>query len=255
MLRSLVGSEMCIRDRYQRRVRGTQPLAMPYQPLSNSNQDRFHQTTKCPGCLVANKETGCCGCCGVQTGTTIIVVLSVISCFVNIVLIAMGKGNMFVGLGEESEPVATTGTNCHDDGPSGVQYFSLFMNVGITAALVFGAVRRHAMTLIVCGWALSIISALFFVAVVAFGVSFVQSDYEQCITNAVLSQHPEKEDMLRSVQYISAVLGGGIGLCIQLWLSQVVLSHAHYIQCGDTVYGEVVLSTYKTDKSILDGMA
>eukprot|EP00658_Telonema_sp_P-2_P024864 TRINITY_DN20002_c0_g1_i2.p2 TRINITY_DN20002_c0_g1~~TRINITY_DN20002_c0_g1_i2.p2 ORF type:complete len:243 (-),score=57.82 TRINITY_DN20002_c0_g1_i2:38-682(-) len=31
MLRSLVGSEMCIRDRYQRRVRGVPSIAMPVQ--------------------------------------------------------------------------------------------------------------------------------------------------------------------------------------------------------------------------------
>eukprot|EP00658_Telonema_sp_P-2_P036028 TRINITY_DN2611_c0_g1_i9.p1 TRINITY_DN2611_c0_g1~~TRINITY_DN2611_c0_g1_i9.p1 ORF type:complete len:236 (+),score=57.99 TRINITY_DN2611_c0_g1_i9:139-846(+) len=34
MLRSLVGSEMCIRDRYQRRVRGCQPQKMQPEPRS-----------------------------------------------------------------------------------------------------------------------------------------------------------------------------------------------------------------------------
>eukprot|EP00658_Telonema_sp_P-2_P054907 TRINITY_DN43670_c0_g1_i3.p1 TRINITY_DN43670_c0_g1~~TRINITY_DN43670_c0_g1_i3.p1 ORF type:complete len:326 (+),score=94.66 TRINITY_DN43670_c0_g1_i3:113-1090(+) len=35
MLRSLVGSEMCIRDRYQRRVRGNQPISMPQRDIAS----------------------------------------------------------------------------------------------------------------------------------------------------------------------------------------------------------------------------
>eukprot|EP00658_Telonema_sp_P-2_P004504 TRINITY_DN1167_c0_g1_i1.p1 TRINITY_DN1167_c0_g1~~TRINITY_DN1167_c0_g1_i1.p1 ORF type:complete len:285 (+),score=70.94 TRINITY_DN1167_c0_g1_i1:104-958(+) len=38
MLRSLVGSEMCIRDRYQRRVRGKTVIAMPSRAVATASQ-------------------------------------------------------------------------------------------------------------------------------------------------------------------------------------------------------------------------
>eukprot|EP00658_Telonema_sp_P-2_P030033 TRINITY_DN22752_c0_g1_i2.p1 TRINITY_DN22752_c0_g1~~TRINITY_DN22752_c0_g1_i2.p1 ORF type:complete len:128 (+),score=36.47 TRINITY_DN22752_c0_g1_i2:62-445(+) len=39
MLRSLVGSEMCIRDRYQRRVRATPPISVPSPTTLTTHAD------------------------------------------------------------------------------------------------------------------------------------------------------------------------------------------------------------------------
>eukprot|EP00658_Telonema_sp_P-2_P024120 TRINITY_DN1967_c0_g1_i12.p1 TRINITY_DN1967_c0_g1~~TRINITY_DN1967_c0_g1_i12.p1 ORF type:complete len:252 (+),score=65.24 TRINITY_DN1967_c0_g1_i12:192-947(+) len=225
---------MCIRDRYQRRVRGlSSNVNMNSQPLdaaNRSNQDNFHKTTKCPGHLVADEDTGCCGCCGVQTGTTIIVILSVICSVLNIVALAIGKDLSSMVFVEQSPNYV--GPDCDYNGPSGFQYFQLFTNLLLTAALLFGAVRRHVLTLVVASWVTAILTALFFLAVVILGPSFMESGYDRCNIAFWLDHHPDQKQTYVTVQYISAVGMAFLGLMLNLWLCKVILSYAHYLQGG-----------------------
>eukprot|EP00658_Telonema_sp_P-2_P014076 TRINITY_DN1533_c0_g1_i1.p1 TRINITY_DN1533_c0_g1~~TRINITY_DN1533_c0_g1_i1.p1 ORF type:complete len:366 (+),score=87.53 TRINITY_DN1533_c0_g1_i1:131-1228(+) len=61
MLRSLVGSEMCIRDRYQRRVRGlSRALMLPSSPPSSPA--RCHRASACSVCQSTKRQQLCPSC-------------------------------------------------------------------------------------------------------------------------------------------------------------------------------------------------